>query len=1460
MTAATVPPNPPSPNFFADLADQVVAKLDIRICRHVTELVEQEVQEIEKKELPELRAASEKNGAEIKARDGEVTALKEVIQVLKQHRNRLDPCRNRQDIVNCMIEWARQQVTESENKRTQLEGESPTDDQMLSACKAEIAAFNELIQTLETHRKTLEPYEEKQGKRRESSVNDLISWAERKLCDNEDKLAGLQAALQKNNADIGACTKKHSALEEVIFALKRCQNILDTYPGGQRQLQRDFVAVLAPALEDKKVAKQVKRATMHWLRSMSISNEALAERVGVRLQTEFVDKSTQFKNTLSAVLPKDSEVSRALDRYIRSLLELKQKLTADIEAELRKGLSFALMIWRKMDWPLPFGLVLYEELTELDGLRTKRQEETRKCLDALLSSDDEAREARKALHSRLSRFLAHDAKNGQPDNYFKAQARKTAVQALENYINNPQGDTKRALDDSKDVLIQMALEHIFKKLQPQHDSPIDAAAKGELVGLALSGGGIRSATFNLGVLQGLAHSSLLPLFDYLSTVSGGGYIGSWLLAWLKRKGFGKVSKQLRPDWKEHPDEEPPEIEFLRSYSNYLTPQRGLLSADTWSLAATWVRNFLLNLTVLVLVISALLLLPRWVVTLSHSGHPSIYLVFTVVFMLIAISFTGANLGLFSSRHKEFPRYSEQGAIQWAIVIPTVLASWLGSCWLWNAGRRFVDYPHAKVVWALWIGGLTFFIWLAASLFSLKRKQVEDSDRPTETAKPLVWPPLVFFSFLEGAVGGLLFFGLACLYGRWWKAAYPGNNVHFVAWGTGLVAGVFGIMVAIQIGLMGKRFPDERREWWSRVGAWVTIYALGWTALFALALYSPLVVLWGGPWLGSTATLGWLAHTIYGTLGARSAKTGGSGPTDGTGLLIKAAPSVFVLGLLALLSFFIYWVSPHESARAHHEKVAVAVNLNMSQELPGESAAVSASVDSARLNDKLSYRDLAKAYWCSSVRIDGRTGLWILGIALLCVFLAFLLSWRVDINEFSMHLLYRNRVVRCYLGASHQGEKLERNPNPFTGFDPDDDILLAHFAQGAPLKHDETEYVGPYPILNATLNVTHGKRLAWQERKAESFVFTPRYCGYDVKADWQPRVEKRNKPLEDAGYRPTGDYLYSEEGCPGGPYLGTAVGISGAAISPNMGYHSDSALAFLMTVFDVRLGWWAGNTRHQGGRWTGNPRYKLSWKGTAPPWKRRGPGLGILYLLLELFGSTDDERAYVYLSDGGHFENLGIYELVRRGCRLVLVCDASEDPDYKFEGLGNAIRKCRIDLGVDIDPLPVKNLRPKANKKDDTKWSQGHHALGIIHYEKLDASRKPGILVYLKASLTGNEPTDVLDYKSQHPKFPHDATANQFFTESQFESYRKLGEHVIGTCLKKKALKQKGGESRQGPTVLDVIQKPELWDGLAKDLEHRLKSAVQRHKQAGAAPKPGSADQPPSPAREAPGESSAPVSS
>jgi hypothetical protein len=132
--------------------------------------------------------------------------------------------------------------------------------------------------------------------------------------------------------------------------------------------------------------------------------------------------------------------------------------------------------------------------------------------------------------------------------------------------------------------------------------------------------------------------------------------------------------------------------------------------------------------------------------------------------------------------------------------------------------------------------------------------------------------------------------------------------------------------------------------------------------------------------------------------------------------------------------------------------------------------------------------------------------------------------------------------------------------------------------------------------------------------------------------------------------------------------------------------------------------------------------------------------------------------------------MGLYELVRRRCRYIVICDAEEDGDLQFGGIGMAIRKCRIDFGAEI----TLDLRPLTHI-GDTQFSSTHCVIGSIRYP--EDPDDPGTVVYLKSSLTGDEPSDIVNYKKEHPSFPHDTTLNQWFTESQFESYRRLGHHV-----------------------------------------------------------------------------------
>lgn len=168
----------------------------------------------------------------------------------------------------------------------------------------------------------------------------------------------------------------------------------------------------------------------------------------------------------------------------------------------------------------------------------------------------------------------------------------------------------------------------------------------------------------------------------------------------------------------------------------------------------------------------------------------------------------------------------------------------------------------------------------------------------------------------------------------------------------------------------------------------------------------------------------------------------------------------------------------------------------------------------------------------------------------------------------------------------------------------------------------------------------------------------------------------------------------------------------------------------------------------------------------PKWLNRGrPNNALFALGAEMLGRAGDQRDNVYLSDGGHFDNLGLYEMLRRECRNIVVVDASEDFGYAYADLGDSVRRAAIDHGATITFAPA--LCPQSR----TLPLRGAYA--HITYR----SGAEGDLIYLKPWLPSDMPADVMAYHAGHQTFPHESTADQFFTESQFESYRHLGSFI-----------------------------------------------------------------------------------
>jgi hypothetical protein len=319
----------------------------------------------------------------------------------------------------------------------------------------------------------------------------------------------------------------------------------------------------------------------------------------------------------------------------------------------------------------------------------------------------------------------------------------------------------------------------------------------------------------------------------------------------------------------------------------------------------------------------------------------------------------------------------------------------------------------------------------------------------------------------------------------------------------------------------------------------------------------------------------------------------------------------------------------------------------------------------------------------------------------------LFAFVCDINAVSMHSYYRSRLAEAFLpevgDTRHQG----RHPLTFR------------------LTDLRAETGAPFHIINTTLNTSSSTDAKLRARNGENMMLSPLYCG-----------------CPSTGWRRTANYLRGEL------TLSTAFAVSGAAVDPDTYATNSRPVSFLMTLLNVRLGIWVLNPRHE-------PR-RLRW----PAWYQ--------LMLREMLGiGLDEKDARIHLADGGHFENLGVYELLRRRCRYIIVSDAGADPTCTLADLGQAVQRARADLGAEVDicadPLfDGSSLRKQA------------HLVGRVVYA--DGAR--GEILYLKALLTENLGADIYGYWRTNPEFPNQPTSNQFYGELQFDSYRELGRQIM----------------------------------------------------------------------------------
>lgn len=825
----------------------------------------------------------------------------------------------------------------------------------------------------------------------------------------------------------------------------------------------------------------------------------------------------------------------------------------------------------------------------------------------------------------------------------------------------------------------------------------------DIVGLALSGGGIRSATFNLGLLQELHCLKLLPLVDYLSTVSGGGYIGAFWSAWLARlpalltsqlkaegtEGVEDCSREWNQRWNERLFPTTSEVgtgraqhvgsreeRHLREFSGFLTPRWGVFEVDTWTaivaVLAGLVPALLIGWSVIGMTLMAWLALTFPLASSQTDGAPALTIAVVTTLVLV----------LFERMWQVFRR--ETAA---------------------TVDLRRVRTPlHGTLFYKAWVA---FVVVLVAVLQGILRL--------VYTFHPQgPWPVLTRgdFSFWHAApdASGLV---------RWWAITgidNPGHSWVFsprlfdysLVW---LMAGLALIAVRTTSAIIPRPWRHESIATFDRVLMRTLALAAVWTGMSLL----------------------WHISVNLGSV-LEPARTGITAVISGS-----------------LFAGLRNWIG---LALRHPVQPGVIDRLKAA--LPALLAYFTLVLTASTIAGLL-------------VRIGGTDWFtwWCLGAAMTALLIVGLF---ISPDQFGMHTFYRDRIARIYSGATNltgeMGAADNRGTEPREGDDPKFSDLVSR----------------PLHLVCCAANDLSGDQVETLNRGARSAVLSKYGISFGRYAHgWLEHV-----PIN---------------------RLASGVTASAAAFNSNMGHISvrvGPAVSFLMTMLNLRLGLWV--------------RHPLAVQ--AGP--RRWPGL--LYYR-EMFGLTSASGRMsesdlaksvmrdIHLSDGGHFENLALYELVRRHCRYIIVSDCGADPDVAFDDLGNALRRIREDFGVEVD-IDVSPLRPNA-----TEVSRQHVVAGRIRYSETDT----GVLLYIKPSITGDEPPDIQQYRKRNLPFPHEATTDQSYDEAQWESYRRLGRHAAEHIFA--FIRRRGTQTLTADWVFAEAARE--WGPTPEGLEERVLEMTQR---------------------------------
>ena len=904
--------------------------------------------------------------------------------------------------------------------------------------------------------------------------------------------------------------------------------------------------------------------------------------------------------------------------------------------------------------------------------------------------------------------------------------------------------------------------------------PADPAAPPRLpddaIGLGLSGGGVRSATFSLGVFQSLAEARLLRKIDFVSTVSGGGYFGSFLGRLFTRDWVHSVDDVESAIRGNNPPSATPEtggwarrmFRWLRDNGRYLAP-RG--SGDLILLGAILLRNWIavqvVMITSVLAVFVGLQMVRPWLdsaLQLNRQGSSvAAFLTCTLplgnslllwspwIVWLAPILVLGVAPSIWA--YWLVTRRSSDGAIG----IPPMLGAFVAFLAGLAGAAAYRDIP-----WRFWpcallslTALLTIVCWLLSQLNapgkqSLSALEAGNFLRTTLSRwlkNALLACGAVLGWTLIDTVGGTLY--------------VAGGATALARWATGVFGVLGGIGAFARTGLVLLTSSKKGQ----RPG--VSASTVTWIAAVVIV----------SVWL---VTINALSHAV----------ASGFNGVDGVPAGFAAAPSPKILGA--------------DRVDVARNGEGFVVSVANSAEPPCVAPPVHRRIDPF------------------GVRI----------FAMLLVFTFLFGHTRTFANLSTLHAFYWSRLTRTYLGAS--------NPNRLrTGDTAVKETVSADDCEGTKYwnwprlsatsessEMDAATAVRPWTrgaplhIINTTVNETLDARtkVQNQDRKGTGLALGP--CGVSLGIRHHLVTDHGGAPaiFPEVGYRVFRSAAENAR-TPEPLSLGRWMSISGAAFSAAAGANTTVPIAILAGMLNVRLGYWwdSGTPQPAGPLSIGN---KL-WT----PWVTLESLLPVQSALLsEMLARTRGTAGQLWnLSDGGHFENMGGYELIRRRLPLIVIVDAEADPDYEFQGLSDLVRKARLDFNAEIkflstaqlagrfDPhtpvlpetlLPyfgdLGSLRrgrwldetvPAQNGATETRYSlevdrsrvsRAHAALATIAYGETGTR---SWLVYVKATLTGDEPEDVCHYHRAHPAFPQETTNDQFFDEAQWESYRRLGAHI-----------------------------------------------------------------------------------